>query len=359
MRSLIGILVAGLILTCSVRESCALSLTEAQRQLGVLEAVLTAQAKPIVEPRGETPYYDVLVQHVCDDVVENLARQWLNEAAATFFNRALLIEASVSFPDSGRHDLDAVIFVGGNTSDSPWKCQSSIVQGVRNTDRVRVTLKMIVASELGPKTSTVLAGALAAAAGLVTEGWGAVVVGTLAGATKAYAGETKDINQKLLANGGKTFHGLTVELGATSYGDKRRPTSNVVAGASFSGNGQEWFALHRQPRNRLIDFNPLWDSPTQKIPQQIDLVSVYLGWDDMLKEAHFDALNWSQPRAVTTFCNSFRAKLERSLQGDVTAVQLGLYAHFVQYRGQFSGDRAHRGCLETSELNGLGLGVIF
>lgn len=353
MRISIGVLAVSLSLLCSAGESHALNLTEAQRQLGALESVLATEPKVVVEQRSSAPYYNVIVENICDGTVERLARQWLTEPLATFLDRALLIEASISFPDSKRREFNALIFAGANTSDSQWKCQSSIVQGVPHTERVRVILKLIAASELGPNTSAVFTGALASAAGLVTGGWGAVVVGVAAGATKAYAAQTKDINQKVLEAGGEVYPAVSVELGAPFYGKKNRPTSAIIAGASFFGNGQDWFTLRRQPRDQLIQYNAQWESAAQKIPAQIDLVSVDLTWDEMLKAAYFDTLDWSRPSAVSAFCTSFRNELHRSLQRDSLAVLLGLYAHFVQYHNQFNGERAYRGCLELKELNEL------
>jgi len=353
MRVCLGLLIAGAGLLFFSAESRAFDFTDAQRQLSSLKSAFATEPTLKVEQRGVEPYYDVAVENVCNGAVERLARQWLQEAYWTnFLDRAVLIKALIAFPDSKRNAVESVIFAGGNTSQFGWNCQESAVRGVSRTERARVTLEMIVVSEPGETTSKVLAGALAAAAGLVTDGWGAVVVGVLAGSAKAYADQTRDVTQKFLEAGGRKFITASVDIGATKYGAKRRPTSATVAGASFVDNGEEWLSLRRYPRKQLVAFDPDIDRVSQ-IPVRIDLVTAYATWDDMLKTARSRAPDLSRRGAVAVFCSSFRGELERSLQSDVLAVRLGLYALLRIEPDRFSGDRATRGCLDPAELKAL------
>src|SRR5487761_1833790 len=172
--------------------------------------------------------------------------------------------------------------------------------------RVRVTLQMIVVDELGHKSSMAISGLISGAAGLVTGGWGRVVMGVLAGATKAYAAETKDVTEKALAEGGRKFISQSVVIGERVSRNRQRTAPSYVAGASFWGEGErhEWIWIKRDPRASLLGYRPGED--ISEVPQLIDRVSVGSSWDDMLQAAGSDSVDWSRPVDVKRFCGIFR-----------------------------------------------------
>jgi hypothetical protein len=212
---------------------------------------------------------------------------------------------------------------------------------------------MIVVDELGHKSSMVISGLISGAAGLVTGGWGRVAMGVLAGATKAYAAETKDVTEKALAEGGRKFISQSVVIGERVSRNRQRTAPSYVAGASFWGEGErhEWIWIKRDPRASLLGYRPGED--ISEVPQLIDRVSVGSSWDDMLQAAGSDSVDWSRPVDVKRFCGIFRRELQKSLQQDVWSVRLGLYAQFWFNRDLYRGERGSIGCLEPAELKAL------
>jgi hypothetical protein len=347
---------AGLILLCPARESQAQA---PQFSVGDLKAAFNSAPRLEAKQVGSEPYYDVVAEHICDSAVENLYKAWLAEWYARLRNRAIEIDAAVSFPDSKRDDLHSIIFIGGNTTDAGTACQSSVVRGVPRNQRVRVILQLIVVDQFGQRTSAVISGAVVAGIAVITTastgGWGGLVVGVLGGvaggATKAYASTAKNVTRELLKEGSK-YPAHPVELG----GDVQENKPNTVA-AYFETNRQEVFKLSRNPRPQLLPYNPFFGP--EQIPEEIDSVSANATWNQMLETAQSDAVDWSAPVAVNRFCGSFRRQLQNSLHYDRFAVGLGLYAHYKLYQGQFNADpdRASRGCLEAADVIELRKGI--
>jgi hypothetical protein len=216
-----------------------------------------------------------------------------------------------------------------------------------------VSLELIVASEVGRKTGVVLAAVAGAGVGSLGGGPLGTVGGLAVAGFKAYVDQTKKLTQEMLLDGGRKFSAVAVIIGDPRHGARRRPLPvGYVSEARFPGEGEERFRLRREPREQLLDYRPGMHSAWQ-IPGMIDLVSVSLTWNDILKEA-------SKLNEVGAFCASFRRELQRSLQYDRLAVRLGLYAHFSINRHQFDGDRTNRGCLDPAELRALnGSGYVF
>lgn len=342
MRIYFGLLVGILVLFGAAGECQADSLLkpltdwwDTRSQLNDLKASFKVAPKVVVEKRGSEPYYDVAVENICGGRIEKLAHAWLDQGLANFLNRAIIIEASFTILDSKERTLDRMIFAAGNTRDSQSPCQNKVVEGVPSNEQVRVTLKFIIASELGPKSSLAMTGLLTAAAGLVTGPWGAVAVLTVGGIKPVLAAQAKDITQKALAAGGKLYYNSAVV--------------GLPGQALATGNEQDWYYLHASPRQQLLDFHPGMD--LSQIPELIDRVAVGTTWNEMLSDADIKHVAWLRPRAVDVFCGSFKGVLMGSLHQDLTAVRLGLYA--VKYYGQFKGDRANRACLEPDDWNDL------
>ena len=358
MRFCFTIIVAGLILFGPARECQAQSSQGQRTSVNDLKAAFTTEPKLTVEQIG-SGYYDVIVENVCNGPVANLTSAWLREWSASYRNRAIEISAKIAFPDSNRSAFDSLIFIGSNIVGPQWSgpCkEDAIVRGVPRDQKVQITLQLIVVDELGQRTTAVLAGAVTAGITALTTAWSGpvgfivgVVGGVVVAGTKAYADQSKKVSQQLLQAGGKIFTAHPVDIGGVQQKNK---VATTVAGASYVSNGQELFSLRRKPRPQLLEVPSLMFS--SKIPEQINLVSVHASWDDMLKAAHFDTVDWSVRRSVNNFCTSFRRELQSSLQYDTLAVSLGLYANFVMSQ-TFKGDpdRAKWGCLESKDLTNL------
>jgi hypothetical protein len=347
MQFLFSILAACLILFFSGRQCQA---TEASKQLDSLKAAFSAKPRVVTKERGSEQYYDVVVENICNGQVENLARQWLSDSwgGSNFTNRLVLITAYTDLPT--RQEI--IIFAAGNFSTNTPVCQESVVLGVPRPRNVQVTLKLIVASELGKKTADALKAGMVAL-GTFVNPWLGAGIAVVAASTRAYGAQSQEVVQTALAATATPIMSRRVTIGQI------RPTSPRIAEAHFEDHDREWFSVSRRPRPQLLEYDPIFFDARQ-IVQQINLVTVYHTWDEMLATATSQSgkqqLNLSQSFDANTFCTTFRNELHRSLQSDPLAVRLGLYAHFRQHQFEFSADRANRGCLELAEFAYLGQG---
>jgi hypothetical protein len=212
-----------------------------------------------------TPYYDVVVDNICDANVDFLAKTWLG---GTFLerlrgivrDRAIEIRASTFYRNqtkSGRW-AHQTILAAGNLIDSPTPrfCQRSVIRGILRTEQVKVILQLYVADEYGPKTSavgTAAAGVGAGAAfGFIVGGPpGAIAVGALGSlvgsTTQAWAGDAQTKHTEFVTKYAKLFQTHALLIG---------PTGSGQYGYTI-GNGQDSFTVHQEARMEA----PAYDQP--------------------------------------------------------------------------------------------------
>jgi hypothetical protein len=254
----------------------------------------TAPLPPPLKPQSydeRAPYYDVVVDKICDAGVDFLANTWLRGTFAarvrgTFRDRAIEVRASTVYRDQKGSSRRAyqTILATGNLIDSPSPrfCQPSVIQGIQRTEQVKVTLQLYVADEYGPKTSaagTATAGAGAGAlVGFLFGGPpGAIFVGafgTLVGSTtEALAGGSQSSHAEFVTKHAKLFATHELLIG---------PTGSAQYGYTI-GNEQVSFTVHQEARMEAPVYvepdsspgtwrpkvAPLWDAPPMRNPSPL------------------------------------------------------------------------------------------
>jgi hypothetical protein len=172
--------------------------------------------------------------------VQNLADAWLHQPIVTkFVDRAIEIRA---FMSRGGRQYEQEILEGGNMDGAPQfvTCNPSVFPGIPRKETVKVKLKLIVANELGHKTSVTIASSMTAAStalgSMIAGPGGGAAAFVLTSAGTAWAADTAKVHDELLKKG------RPIETGWVELGER-------VHGVRFVGNGQELFKLRQEPRS--------------------------------------------------------------------------------------------------------------